>query len=161
MAGYIIEIELPYESNKIIKAMSLDEYAEFRKKYKDFDMPEDSTQMADYLAYTMFGSEADFWELASKGFKPLARRIRGMSCDALPEVAKVPGSKEAQTLIVNVSVPNAALFAVQSITWVEDACTQHIQSMLDNGWRIVAVIPANDCRRPTYIMGHMDAGCSP
>ena len=161
MARYIIEIELPYESNKIIKAWSSEDYAEFRKKFKDFDMPEISEQMADYLTYTMFGSEADFWDLVSRGLKPSARRIRGMPCDALPEVAKVPGSKEAQTLIVNVSVPNAALFAVQSITWVEDACTQHIQSMLNTGWRIVAVIPANDCRRPTYIMGHPDAGCSP
>ena len=159
MSGYIIEIELPYESNKIIKAWSPEDYAEFRKKFKDFDMPEVSEQMADYLTYTMFGSEADFWDLVSRGLKPIVRRIRGMPCDALPEVAKVPGSKEAQTLIVNVSVPNAALFAVQSITWVEDACTQHIQSMLNNGWRIVAVIPANDCRRPTYIMGHPDAGC--
>jgi hypothetical protein len=159
MAGYIIEIELPYESNKIIKSWSPEDYAEFRKKFKDFDMPETSDQMADYMTYTMFGSEADFWDLVSLSLKPMVRRIRGMPCDALPEVAKVPGSKEAQTLIVNVSVPNAALFAVQSITWVEDACTQHIQSMLNTGWRIVAVIPANDCRRPTYIMGHPDAGC--
>ena len=154
--SYIVEIVLDYRANEIIKAMTEDEYSAFKTQFLDFGFPDGQADITTYMDYTMFGSEADFWELVRRGFTPKARRIRGMPADALPDVAKVPGFETAQTLIVNVSVPNAALFAVQKITWVEDACTENIQSMLNNSWRIVAVIPANDCRRPTYIMGHAD-----
>lgn len=156
MVRYIIEIYLDYQANPVLRAMSEEVYSEFKSQFKDLELPDSQADLRDYGTYTMFGFEEDFWNLVSVGLTPTAKRIRGMPADNIPNAAKVPGHESAQTLIVNVSVPNAALFAVQSITWIEDACTMYVQKLMDDGWRIVAVVPANDCRRPTYIMGHFE-----
>jgi hypothetical protein len=62
--------------------------------------------------------------------------------------------------VVNVAIPNAGLFSVQSVSVLADSCTDVLQGLLDDGWRIIAVCPPNDTRRPTYILGHADKGIS-
>lgn len=155
--SYIVQIEIEYTVSKRIKTeFSPELYAEFREEFADFDLPENQSDMSDWSGLSMFGSEKDFWRLTDLGLEPRAKRIRGMPAESVPPEAKEHLRQEDRVQIINVSVPNAALFAVQKITWVEDACTQHIQKMLDEDWRIVAVVPANDTRRPTYIMGHFN-----
>ena len=55
--------------------------------------------------------------------------------------------------IVQIHVPNFSLLAINQVKVLEDACTDDIQAVLDEGWRILAVCPPLQERRPTYICG--------
>lgn len=50
-------------------------------------------------------------------------------------------------------LPNLGLLDVRYVTWLEDACTENLQTHLDAGWKIIAVCPPNGARRPDYILG--------
>lgn len=54
---------------------------------------------------------------------------------------------------VQITLPDVGLLLIDEVTWREDECTEQIQSMLDDGWRIIAVCPPNAQRRPDYILG--------
>jgi hypothetical protein len=57
---------------------------------------------------------------------------------------------------VGVHISDLGLLNVKQVTWLEDACTEVLQDMLDKGWRILAVCPQPDSRRPDYILGKND-----
>lgn len=49
--------------------------------------------------------------------------------------------------------PGLALHNVQQTMLAEDCCTDALQEHLANGWRILAIQPQPDQRRPDYILG--------
>lgn len=53
----------------------------------------------------------------------------------------------------SVHVPGLGLLLINELQLMEDACTDAVQIALDSGWRIVAVAPQPDQRRPDYILG--------
>lgn len=55
--------------------------------------------------------------------------------------------------IVQMHVPNFALLTFNQVDYKEDCCTEQLQGYLNEGWRIMAVCPPLDQRRPTYILG--------
>lgn len=57
---------------------------------------------------------------------------------------------------VEVHVPGSSLLKIDEICLVEDGCTDNIQNHLKDGWRILAVCPQPDQRRPDYILGKED-----
>lgn len=58
---------------------------------------------------------------------------------------------------VQITLPDVGLLVIDEVTWREDECTEEIQRMLDEGWRIIAVCPPNAQRRPDYILGRRKA----
>lgn len=62
---------------------------------------------------------------------------------------------------VQITIADFALLRIDEVTWLDDACTQEVQSSLDEGWRILAVCPPNAARRPDYILGRCKAGKVP
>jgi len=54
---------------------------------------------------------------------------------------------------VNVSVPGFALMEIRELAVWPDACTDHLQDALNEGWHILAICPQPDQRRPDYILG--------
>jgi len=54
---------------------------------------------------------------------------------------------------VQITLPDVGLLLIDEVSWLDDACTQEVQRMLDEGWRILAVCPPNAQRRPDYIFG--------
>ena len=56
-------------------------------------------------------------------------------------------------MAVQIHVPNAGLFMVSKVKVISDACTDFLQSELDEGWHILCVCPPNGQRRPDYILG--------
>lgn len=49
--------------------------------------------------------------------------------------------------------PNEALLNIAETMLLENCCTDELQRHLGNGWRILAVQPQPDQRRPDYILG--------
>lgn len=58
-----------------------------------------------------------------------------------------------QGTAVHIAVPDMALMYIDEVCVETDFCTDALQSMLDDGWRILAVCPPNSQRRPDYILG--------
>lgn len=54
---------------------------------------------------------------------------------------------------LQVVVPSLGVLALNQVRVCVDMCTNSLQSELDDGWRIVAVCPQPDQRRPDYILG--------
>jgi hypothetical protein len=54
---------------------------------------------------------------------------------------------------VDVHVPGNALLEVDEILVHLDLCTEALQDELEKGWRIVAVCPQPNQRRPDYVLG--------
>lgn len=54
---------------------------------------------------------------------------------------------------VNVSVPGNGLLEIDEVTYRTDYCSDMLANDLIEGWRIVAVCPQPDQRRPDYILG--------
>lgn len=92
----------------------------------------------------MDGEEVDVWDKA--GVELTISRVKGLASNAahLPDV------------IYQISVANVGLMQIQLVDVLEDCCTDELQRQLDRGWRILAVCPPNDARRPTYVMGHFE-----
>jgi len=54
---------------------------------------------------------------------------------------------------VNVHVGGFALMSINQMGFGEDMCTEEVQSILNKGWRLLAVCVQADGRRPDYIFG--------
>lgn len=54
---------------------------------------------------------------------------------------------------VDVHVPGSALLAIEEVAIHEDLCTDTLQTFLDDGYRILAILPQPDQRRPDYVLG--------
>lgn len=54
---------------------------------------------------------------------------------------------------VNVHVPGLGLLMMREVQVREDCCTDSLQKDLDDGWRILAICPQPDQRRPDYVIG--------
>lgn len=54
---------------------------------------------------------------------------------------------------VNVAVPGFGLMMMTKVQVLYDQCTDNLQGYLDEGWRILAICPQPDQRRPDYIIG--------
>ncbi len=75
-------------------------------------------------------------------FKDLARKM-------LLVEAKIQHNGQ----LLQVHVPNNKLIEFNEVEVWEDICTNELQRGLDEGWRIIAVCPPLEARRPTYILG--------
>lgn len=153
MVTQLITAQLDYNCHTALKAMTAEDYAEIRDRLVEVDLPEDQDKIESWMTYKFIGTIDDVTILAEKGIRCSITRVRGLMAEALPQIG-VPKPQGVQ--VVNVTIPSAGLFAVKKLEVLENECTDRVQTYLDRGWRIVAVCPPNDTRRPTYVMGHME-----
>lgn len=69
------------------------------------------------------------------------------------KIGGVGDSSRAFNERVNVHVPGLGLLLINEALVEHDACTERLNDMLQQGWRILAVCPQPDQRRPDYVMG--------
>lgn len=55
-----------------------------------------------------------------------------------------------------VHMPGNMLATYNQVCLLEDSCTDVLQDNLNRGWRIIAVCPQPDSRRPDYILGRFN-----
>lgn len=79
----------------------------------------------------------------------LAQRIEAMA--AKLDRPQIP--KESFNSRVNVHVPNFGMMQIQHVKVENDLCTEALQRELEGGWRILAICPQPDQRRPDYVLG--------
>lgn len=93
--------------------------------------------------------------LTDMGLRVNVRRVKGMFSDvASLQPSEILAIAQKSRSEVHVHVPGGvALTSITQVEYMEDACTNALQDKLNEGWRIIAVCPANDTRRPTYILG--------
>lgn len=95
--------------------------------------------------------EGDATLLSDVGLGFIVKRFKGQMKVTLPSsVGDVPDAQH-----VHIHVPNIGLFAIDEVTYIEDACTDALQDHLDKGWKILCVCPPNNQRRPDYILGRI------
>lgn len=71
-----------------------------------------------------------------------------------PDLNGISGQeiKEFVKTVNQVVMPGYDLLQYDCIQYQNDCCTDQIQSELDAGWRIIAVMPQPNQRRPDYIL---------
>jgi len=109
-------------------------------------VPTDAWQFND-----VYGTKELSDKLVAAGAVVELRRVKGI--DYSPKAEVKPEAAAVNNATTVVSVSNHNLFEVTEVHWIENACTQELQKQLDLGWRILAVCPSNDARRPDYILG--------
>ena len=67
--------------------------------------------------------------------------------------AKIAAAPTVVNERCNVTVPGIGLMAIREVCVELDLCTDRLQSLLDEGWRILAICPQPDQRRPDYVLG--------
>lgn len=151
----IVQIEFTYSLPDRIRELSEEQWAELRTHPVFADCPAVRDGEPDYkLRPTSMTTIADADDIAffeRFGLRFDIRRVKGV---------RYPG-KEALTAVPQiavVSVPNIALYEVNEVKLLDNACTDLLQKHLDDGWRILAVCPPNDQRRPDYILGRKMRG---
>lgn len=144
----LVKIEVDYASTNKIRAMSPEELSVLREDCPSLEIPEELGQY--WSPGDAYMDLAEVERLTDKhGIKAYIHKVKGLAY--LQEISSKAAANT--TSITNVSVANHNLFCINEVTWLEDACTQELQRHLDAGWRILAVCPANDARRPDYILG--------
>lgn len=152
----LVGMSLDWQGQTKIRGLDQEEWEHLRamlpaNRLPQFDSRGSFFSMPEFVADL---SEANVWIEA--GFTPQLTRVRGLSYavhprDLMREALGITGSQVSN---VHVSVHGNALNSIVTVKVCEDFCTVALQHELDNGWRIIAVCPPNDRRRPDYILGH-------
>ena len=80
--------------------------------------------------------------------KKLSREVGGLS-------SKFDRAVTHDKSGIIVHIPNQELFAIQECKVLNDCCTDELNKVISEGWRILAICPQPNQRRPDYIMGRL------
>lgn len=150
---FIAKGELEYGwKKKLLDLLEKDPnaYRALRERVKMYALPhtweelEKLNEYVDRKLDTIDDLELEAW--TSLGFEVKLSRVRGLRSND-PDIRKT---------IYQISVANVGLMQIQRVEVLEDCCTYDLQRELDRGWRILAVCPPNDTRRPSYVVGHFE-----
>jgi len=102
------------------------------------------------IEFRMDGGQVDMSNLLTilGEVQQALNRVAGMS---------IPATRDAREQLFNervqVHVPGLGLLILDEVKVLYDQCTDGLQEHLDDGWRILAVCPQPDKRRPDYVLG--------
>lgn len=152
-----------------------EEFLKNQEKYKavsfleltDYDESESYTRK--YLADTeLVLTKEELLELTLAGLMPKFEVIRRIENNVditqqLIDVAEKPikliqetSNGDTYNNKCEVHMPGNAMALYNELLLREDSCTDEIQAALNAGWRLLAVCPQPDSRRPDYILGRFN-----
>ena len=101
--------------------------------------------------YSWYEYFVDLYKLPPVPHK--VNKYLSQNLDSLQEQAKrVPAFNER----VQVVVPGLGLMLIDEVEIKEDFCTHELQRQLEAGWRILAICPQPNQRRPDYVLGRVN-----
>lgn len=143
---FLCHASLGYDAAKKIAAMEPHVYATLRRRVPGLELPENQAEGAKKPWYAeVLVNDTEVAAMEEAGLEVRCSRFKGIASN----------SRDLHQTIYQVSVANVGLMQVQRVEVLEDCCTDELQRWLDRGWRILAVCPPNDARRPAYVLGHM------
>ena len=155
----LMNASLEWSCKEKLRALPAEVYRTIRERIPRLKLPEDQEKVeAYYQDVLMDAAEAEL--LTDAGIELSIKRIKGLAYPDWFNAAQRSGSslpEGVHNVTYQVSVANVGLLAVDEVSLLEDCCTDTLQAELDDGWRILAVCPPNDARRPTYIIGRCKA----
>lgn len=150
--SFICQAHPGYDWKKAVAALTAPQYDAWRMRVKRSypDLPENLASfdakkdygVSTYQPVVMDGDEVEAW--SAIGAELSVHRVKGVASN----------HQDIRKTIYQISVANVGLMQISRVDVLEDACTDQLQDHLDKGWRILAVCPPNDARRPTYVIGH-------
>lgn len=150
---FLAVVVLPYSWKKtVLELFDADpaRYRELRSRVRTVSLPhtrEELEKMSEFNGREGNISDQDEIEAwNSVGIAVEVSRVRGLASN----------SSDLHKTIYQISVANVGLMQIQRVEVLEDVCTWDLQAWLDKGWRILAVCPPNDARRPSYVVGHFE-----
>jgi hypothetical protein len=54
-----------------------------------------------------------------------------------------------------IMLPNNMMLEMKELKLETDACTDSINELMNDGWKLIAILPQHQQRRPDYILGRM------
>lgn len=148
----LMEFQFDYEQVERVKAMSPEGYARLREVA---DLPENASEIWSGKRFT--GNIELVIEIvgpvtATGKMTPwLMHQLIALN-ERIDMIAKQNVERSVNHKI-DVHVPNLGLLTVDEVCVREDHCTDALQEDLTDGWRILAVLPQPDQRRPDYVLG--------
>lgn len=129
--------------------LSPEEYTAAKKElfFLSVELPEEQQKLSDYWGGETIVDEAGISIICKYHPDAKFKRVKGLLYNHPAQ------QKETIQQVTQIHVANLGLFAIERLLLLEDACTNEINEMISGDWKIIAVIPANDARRPTYILG--------
>jgi len=148
-------IEVDYKATTIIKEMSPEQRQALRDNIPQMKLSADDAKWFSYDNPFMADLSTDGELLISLGIEFTIKRFKSTYMVAGVKHGWDRKNKSLEQRVVNiqVAIPNMLLFAVDEVQLLEDACTDDLQRLLSEGWRILAVCPPAAQRRPDYILG--------
>jgi hypothetical protein len=161
MKLYSIEINTPYIWSSDDQETRQAQYDQEVKPFLDNEhfevLPFDDDILRAVEVLTQVWTSEELVELNLAGIQyskvRLAKDLTGL---LETKETKQPAREDYYNERVNVHVPGLALLTYNKTMLLEDCCTHYLQEMLDDGWRIIAVSPQPDQRRPDYILGRYE-----
>lgn len=149
---FIAKCELSYQCRDQIKKLDREVYDALRARLPELSIPEWEKRDSFWSGSDVVLCDEDITYITSLGLEVTVHKVRGLGY-GVHGWSPTHGGPQGN-VTYQVSVSGVGLLQVACLELMEDACTDEINRMLHDGWRIVAVCPPNDARRPTYIMGH-------
>lgn len=147
--------ELTYEGRKAIEAFDQANWDALSKQVPQFKMgewKEDGSHARHWWpGDDLLATDDDIRFLSELGIGFTVKHFKGMYKGSGSGVAIQ--SHDDMMKVVQIHISNIGLLQMDEVTYEEDCCTDKLQAMLDSGWRMIAVCPPNNARRPTYILG--------
>lgn len=148
----LARVFINYDAKDIVSQLSHEDHEYLRENVWGLRLPE-WAEGKDRPTYWGGYGENIILDVVTEG--PILQRFKiKFEIKEFKNTYKAAGKTvSGDTYNLNLALPNIGLLSINEVTWLEDACTQDLQSKLDNGWRILAVCPPNGARRPDYILG--------
>lgn len=121
-------------------------YAALKEIFGTAPEPQHASSGYSWPSDPVIDLETDGPRLIELGIEFVIVKFKG----TLPLTAILPNGNH---YTVHVQIPHVGLLSVDEVEVIEDACTDKLRTMLDLGWRILAVCPPNAARRPDYVLG--------
>lgn len=139
------EAEAEKDSKKLVKPADMYEISESKTFLVDFEA---FTERYPNLRVTVRGKPKSI----GKDNLSMLGEMRNISGKI--EAAMSKFDKQVQfNERCDVHIPNLGLMNINKLGYATDYCTEQLQNHLDKGWRILAICPQPDQRRPDYILG--------
>ena len=142
----LLKLEGTWQLREQLEKLTSEDYQTLRNELKMITLPETQKELKFWYPENPLLDDFHMDKLDAVCSKLQYSRIKGLRYNS------TRGDVVNKT-ITQIHVANLGLFDIKKLALFEDACTDNINEQLKAGWRIIAVIPANNTRRPTYILG--------